>query len=303
MTATPPLRYRESTYESAETAEDIFDLYGAPPRDSWASGSGVGVALGDPDADGHVPFPAPAQRVSYSHGPQIPSSPASSARNGHRLSQIPSRNAGQEGAEMEELDDEANTPMTVQSWDGPMATLSKRASGISIDSANDSGRDFGRMRDEGQGLGIGGLPSSGRRGSSGSGSNQINLNDNHNINGQEYIDYPTASSSSTTTSRSNRKPLPTVTITPDMTPSKRHPPASVGGTGEDSRRVSTLSTSTSDSPIINRLTPRLSGYGDGNTSQASFGSSQYPGEDPDAYHVRSTCKSFLTDVADPQMQG
>lgn len=287
MTVPPPHRYRESTYESAETAEDIFDLYGAPPRDSWASGSGVGVALGDPDSDGLQPYPN--QRVSYPLGPAIPPSPKRTNGNGYRLSQLPTRSPGMNGTEMEELEDEANTPMTAQSWDGPMATLSKRISGISMDSDHGPRQDFGRMKDEGQGLGIGGFPTtSGRRESLGS--REINLNDDDhtNIHGQEYMDYPTASSSSTTTSK--RKPLPTVTITPDMTPSKRNPSASVAaGTGEESRRVSTLSTSTSDSPSINRLTPRLSGYGDGNTSQASFGSSQYPGEDPDAFHVRSTC--------------
>ncbi|KAI9637330.1 rab-GTPase-TBC domain-containing protein [Dioszegia hungarica] len=52
-----------------------------------------------------------------------------------------------------------------------------------------------------------------------------------------------------------------------------------------------LSSSTSDSPSLSRLTPRLSGgYGNGNRSmsQASFGSSQYPGEDPEAFRIRST---------------
>lgn len=260
-------RYRESRVESAETAEDIFDLYGEPNgsvRESWQSGTqAVGLGIGtngakDTDA-----------RLSYAEGRTslAPPLPSNGSKQAYRLSQIPAR------PEVEELEDEAHTPGTTHSWDGPMAALSKRASGISIASTSSGSAPDRRLRaveqdTEGDGLS--------RRGSrSGTPSRPSTLSNGGN--------------GSTSIPSSTRRPPPSVIVTPDMTPSRRTQNGS--GDGEDSRRVSILSASTADSPSLNRLTPRMSGYGaNGSMSQASFGSSQYPGEDADAFHVRSTCK-------------
>jgi len=83
---------------------------------------------------------------------------------------------------------------------------------------------------------------------------------------------------------------PPITVTPAATPEKR--------TFAEQRN--SIFTSSSSSfpmhPSINRLSPRHpqteTGNSSASTSQISFaGSSQYPGEENDAFHVRSTCKS------------
>lgn len=292
-------------------------------RESWASGAPVGVALGDPSSDTETDRPSsstfrkgnrdslgpPIQSDLRRNGSGSGSGRSSPARHngdgdgqgqgqGYRLSQLPPR------ADVEELEDEAHTPATQHSWDGPMAALSKRMSGMS--SASSLGESpagpVRRLREEGQGLGIG-----------------LERDKRHSYGNSytpEVLDGPSSSSDpnfgtgsgsgsgSVSAPASVRKPLPTVTVTPDMTPTRaRQQQASVSG--DDSRRVSMLSSSTSDSPSLSRLTPRLSGgYGNGNRSmsQASFGSSQYPGEDPEAFRIRSTCKYRPWDSADDRCE-
>jgi hypothetical protein len=92
-------------------------------------------------------------------------------------------------------------------------------------------------------------------------------------------------------------PLPQVMITPDKSQSRQSNPTSMSTS-------TTMSISPSPThPSIARLTPRVpsstgvsastrssfSGTGVGNGSEVSFGSVQYPGEEDDSFHVRSTC--------------
>lgn len=102
--------------------------------------------------------------------------------------------------------------------------------------------------------------------------------------------------------RSSMNPPPGITVTPDKTL----------WPGRDNHRDSSLSASTStstsfpNSPTrksMNGLSPalRVVGNGSASTSQVSVAaSSQYPGEEDDAFHVRSTCtfpaarNTFLT---------
>lgn len=85
--------------------------------------------------------------------------------------------------------------------------------------------------------------------------------------------------------------------TPDIkiTPSKSN--------GHDPDRMSTLSASTTPThPNVSRLSPRhplggstTSAASSASTSNLSFaGSSQYPGEEEDAFHVRSTCECSMS---------
>lgn len=92
--------------------------------------------------------------------------------------------------------------------------------------------------------------------------------------------------------RSSINPPPNILITPDKTHLA----------GRNSHRDSSMSVSTSTStslaaspthPSMSRLTPRhsISANGSASTSRVSIAaSSQYPGEDNDAFHVRSTCQ-------------
>lgn len=94
---------------------------------------------------------------------------------------------------------------------------------------------------------------------------------------------------------------PDITVTPelDLDSSRRNRDLRFrDSTISDSTSTTTANTTpTRLSPSVSRLSPatrHASGVGVGGntgagTSQASFGSSQYPGEEADAFHVRSTC--------------
>lgn len=109
-------------------------------------------------------------------------------------------------------------------------------------------------------------------------------------------------------------PAPGIKVTPDHstlhTPEKRQPISSArNSTLTSSARNSTFTSSTSGSPThpsIARLSPRVTQRGgsadtsftsatSGSGSQISIaGSCQYPGEEDDAFHVRSTCEYKFT---------
>jgi hypothetical protein len=94
---------------------------------------------------------------------------------------------------------------------------------------------------------------------------------------------------------------PDITVTPELDSSRRNRDLRFrDSTISDSTSTTTANTTpTRLSPSVSRLSPatrHASGVGVGvggnaraGTSQASFGSSQYPGEEADAFHVRSTC--------------
>lgn len=104
---------------------------------------------------------------------------------------------------------------------------------------------------------------------------------------------------------------PQITVTPDMTPYKAGPSSSAGRDARpgpvtavlsQSPSLTTTAASSPTHPSIRRISPRPS-MGTRSTSQTSrtsandsrisFGSSQYPGEEDDAFHVRSTCEQLL----------
>jgi hypothetical protein len=87
--------------------------------------------------------------------------------------------------------------------------------------------------------------------------------------------------------------IPQLTLTPD----KNHLRESTLTSYSTSTSISVSPSPTH--PSISRLSPRLNRYVDRsrNGSTVSFGSAQYPGEEDDSFHVRSTCTFyFLLDL-------
>ena len=112
-------------------------------------------------------------------------------------------------------------------------------------------------------------------------------------------------------------PTPPITVTPDKSSLRERtnvlPRESLPFRGRESTMTASTSTSASLHPSSShtsmaRLSPmptsgRASDATFGNSSVASFsGSSQYPGEDNEAFHVRSTCRSFSFAKTDTTFQ-
>lgn len=275
-----PRRYRQSTQESAEQAEGIFDLYGAnasvPPkqsvgyRDSVASGYSQtsqvsGLAYRDDEREGRNGGTARPEMVVEEDEEM--------SRNGHGPSH--SRVPRIEGA----IDEDAvESLQSLDSWRGPMNAMSNRASMMSLSSEQD--------------FALGSASASIRQPASHLASPRDSLGPPAAYSTPQKNNDAQLDSIDRTRSR-ERSRTPLLTITPDMSPSKRMP------SNEDDSRLSTFTASTSTGGTNNgRLTPRLSMTassagastyaGEASMSQASI---QYPGEEADAFHVRSTCES------------
>ena len=102
------------------------------------------------------------------------------------------------------------------------------------------------------------------------------------------------------------KTQPTITITPDHSTTLHSTDHSLlaSSVSSSAARASTLTPSHSPKKPSS-LSPNRSN-GTASPSQASIGSSQYPGEEADAFHVRSTCKcgfcQLHTDVVDARLE-
>lgn len=85
---------------------------------------------------------------------------------------------------------------------------------------------------------------------------------------------------------------PPIKVTPAITPERTRSLAET----RDSTFTS-ISSNSPTQPSIRRHSPRLAGRSNNTSASASqvsvAGSSQYPGEENDAFHVRSTCESTL----------
>lgn len=225
MSLVPPRRLgddrrRESTQDSVEQAEGIFDLY-ERDRDSWVDQRASTHAS-------HLTAPAGQENGQYT--------------------------TGENSAEFQEvLGEPPTSPASQRSWDGPFSALAQPSPDSTVQAPPTPAR---------------GLEGDSRR------SSGLRMGNGNGIDN-----------------------VPPIIVTPDKTLQARFARRD---------RDSTMSTSTSTSASLAlSLTPspahgrrifgrNNSATGSANTSQISVAaSSQYPGEENDAFHVRSTCESSL----------
>lgn len=233
-------RKRESRLDSADQAEDIFDLY-ERDRDSWQTQDGE---AGKPIAE----VEAGRRRSNVNGRGSLAPMPEDLEDGSDRV-----------GETEEVIGDPPGSP---GSWTGPLTALAEPQTDRPMSLASEQ-------------------PIQSNVTSS--------LSESRRDSSQPRPQHPTSP--------------PEILVTPDKT-KRAHDGTHPNGGSWRHQRDSTLSLASSAStslaptatpspsqPGSNRLLARAAGLGSAGASQVSFGGSiQYPGEENDAFHVRSTCE-------------
>lgn len=271
---------RESTVASADQAGDIFDLY-ERERDSWQSGGHV-------NGSGGVGTTAMGQRKLSGIGegptPGATNGIATAALGAIDLEQPNFSNGhtyGQQAHVDHDLQEDLADPQSpsAESWTGPMAALASTSDPRSSMILNDgSDRQYRlstppiTITPDTSPMPKSALHVDHRRLSSGNGTSE----------GERHSRYSTLSTNSTSTSAS---------VSVNSSPTKL---STTTGVMNDTRKLSPMHQSLLNRGRISSGTSGTTGTGTSNSTNASqvsiAASSQYPGEDNDAFHVRSTCE-------------
>jgi hypothetical protein len=270
---------RDSTVASADQAGDIFDLY-ERERDSWQSGGrgngsgGVGpTAIGQRRLSeiGEGPSPGETNGSTTTLG-GIDDLGKPNFANGHAY--------GQQAHADHDLQEDLADPQSpsAESWTGPMAALASTSDPRSSMILNNGSDRQYRLSTPPITI----TPDTSPMPKSALHVDHRRLSGNGTSEGERHSRYSTLSTNSTSTSASasvNSSPTKLSTTT---------------GVMNDTRKLSPMHQSLLNRGRIPSGTSGTTGTGTSNSTNASqvsiAASSQYPGEDNDAFHVRSTCE-------------